>query len=144
VYSAPTAAPADGAERPRSWPSSCSRLCSLRAAPAAGSESVAASGCVETIVFSREEKEEEESGGERGGGRKERQREREEGEWDGEGRRGEGRREKRESERERETGQHLLGDVKSDVKKLLLINVGRDGERKNGEKEGAKGGREST
>jgi hypothetical protein len=101
VYSAPTAAPADGAERPRSWPSSCSRLCSLRAAPAAGSESVAASGCVETIVFSREEKEEEESGGERGGaGRRDRgSGKRESGmEKEGEGKAGE----KRESQKGKE------------------------------------------
>jgi hypothetical protein len=70
------AAPADGAERPCSWPSSRSRLCSLWAAGAAGRESVAASGCrVETVVFSRKEKEIEGRGG--GGGA------RREGETDG-------------------------------------------------------------
>jgi hypothetical protein len=74
--------------------------------------------------------------------------EREEGEWDlsQEKDKERGRRERdreRESDKERDReieGQHLLGDVKSNVQKLLQINVGRDGEREKGEWERESGG----
>ena len=138
MYSLPTAAPADGAEWPRSWPSSFSRLCSLRAAAAAGSESLAASGCVETIVFSREEKEEEERGEEGGG---------QEGETEGAGRWRVGWRRKQRGRREREIKSSRVREGKRDgttpaqrceirCSEATADQRGARGRMKNGEKGG--------